>query len=142
MNAFSSLECLVFKNTISNDHSNNLKSIIASLPTSEGDLLQFISANLILNNESVGVMQGEPIGTQSITSTGPTNVKSLIVPTGARRAIVSVHQNNIIFRIDAGTPALNTGHGSTSGSNFSIANLAKFKFVSEVGTAVIFVTYF
>lgn len=142
MDAFSSLECLVFKNTISNDHSNSLKSIIASLPTSEGDLLQFISANLILNNESVGVMQGEPIGVQSITSTGPADVKSLTVPTGARRAIISVHQNNIIFRIDAGVPAVNVGHSSSVGSNFSIANLDKFRFVSAAGSAVVFVTYF
>jgi hypothetical protein len=105
-------------------------------------LLRLIAALAIINADDDNVLGEAPISVQSITSTGPTDVKTLTVPSGATRAIVSVHENNIIFRTDGETPAANTGHISEAGRNFMVGAIASFKFVASAANSVIFVSYF
>lgn len=141
MSVFNQLECLEAKGLITGSQLAQVKKIAAGLPSSQGDLLAIIAAGTLAKSEDV--MLSDPIGVESILSSDATDVKTLTVPAGASRAIVSVHGNNIIFRLDGGTPALLTGHFAESGKNFTIGSLSNFKFVSESTTdATIFVTYY
>lgn len=141
MSVFNQLECLESKGYITNGQMSQMKKIAASLPSTASDLLAIIAASSLMKSEEV--MLNSPLGVQSITSTDTVTIGSLTVPADATRAIVSVHGNNIIFRLDGGNPALLTGHFGEKNRNFVIGNLADFKFVSESTTdAVIFVTYY
>jgi hypothetical protein len=143
MDAYNQLKCMKDKGIITDAQFDLLAGLINSLPTSNGDLLQVIAAASLVSLDGSGNFAGIPIGTESLMSTDATDVKSLTVPTGATRAVVSVHGNNIIFRTDGGAPAANTGHFGELGSNFIVGSLSDFKFVSQSTTdAYIFVSYY
>jgi len=142
MSLFNQLKCLETKGLITDAQKNRISQIAAGLPSSDGDLLRFIAALSLINVDDDNILGESPIGVQSITSTGTSDVKSLTVPAGATRAIISVHENNIIFRTDGGTPAADVGHISEVGRNFIVGAISSFKFVASAADSVIFVSYF
>jgi len=143
MDIFSSLDCLTADGTMGPGQSQEIKAVAKSLPENPTELLKLIAASALAGGSQSGSFSGTVLGTQSVTSTDTVSVGTLTVPAGASRAVVSVHGNNIIFRLDGGTPALNTGHSAVVGSNFGIENLSDFKFISISTTdAILFVTYF
>ena len=142
MSLFTQLGCLETKGLITNAQKDRISQLAASLPSSDGDLLKFIAALSLISIDDDNIIGESPIGTQSITSTGPTNIKTLTIPAGATRAIISVHTNNIIFRNDGGNPAATTGHVGKVGENFIVGALATFKFVASAANSIIFVSYF
>lgn len=141
MSVFQQLECLETKGFITDGQLNRIRSIAANLPTTQADLLAIIAAGSLVGQEDIAL--GEPISVQSITAADASDIQALTVPTGATKAVISVHGNNIIFRLDGGSPALLTGHFAEVGRNFTIGSLESFKFVSVSATdATIFVTYY
>lgn len=143
MDAYHQLKCLKDKGTITDAQFNVLANLVNSLPSSNGELLQVIAAASLVSLDGSGNFAGIPIGVQSLMSTDATDIKSLTVPAGATRAVVSVHGNNIIFRTDGGNPAANVGHFGELGSNFVIGSLDNFKFVSQSTTdAHAFISYY
>ena len=143
MDAYNQLKCMKDNGVITDAQFSQLAGLINSLPSSQGGLLQVIAAASLVTLDGSGSFSGTPIGTQSLMSTDTTDVKSLTVPAGATRAVISVHGNNIIFRTDGGAPALNTGHFAELGSNFIAGSLSNFKYVSTSTTdAYIFVSYY
>ena len=134
--------CMETAGLITESQRAQLAKVATRLPQNEQDLLQVIAAATLSNVQSEQYY-GTPISVQSLTSSGTGDVKTLTVPAGATKAIVSVFTNNIIFRVDGGLPAAATGHTATSGSNISIGSLSDFKFISSIaGNASIFVSYF
>lgn len=142
MDIFSSLECLDTKDIISSEQSQALKKIAGLLPSSVAELMQVIAAISLSRQNNDNSFTANPIGSESITSTGIADIKVFNTPLNSRRAMITVFDNNIIFRFDGGNPAMNTGHFSSVGSNFLISGLSDFKFISFTGSATIFVTYF
>jgi hypothetical protein len=134
--------CMEAAGLITDAQRAQLSKIATRLPQNNKDLLQVIAAASVARIEGEQFF-GSPIGSESITSSAFNDVKALTVPEGATRAIVSVHENNIIFRMDGQDPTDTAGHIGSTGSNFSVGSLLDFRFVSGVaGNAIIFVSYF
>ena len=141
MSVFKQLECLEAKGLIQDGQMDRVKRIAASLPTTQADLLAIIAATSLV--ESADDLLSLSMGTQQVLSSNSADVKSLNPPSGATRAIISVHENNIIFRLDSGIPSPSMGHFAEKEKNFTIGALNDFKFISVSETdAVIFVTYY
>jgi hypothetical protein len=132
--------CMEAAGIITESQRARLTQLARSLPETDNGLLSVIAASLLMGDAES--YHGTPISTQNIASTGIGDVKSLTVPTGATTALITVHDNNIIFRTDGGTPADNTGHIALANANFSVGSLSDFKFASASGTANLFVSYF
>lgn len=144
MDIFSQLTCLESKGVITDSQMQALTIAAASMPNSQTDILRLIAASMISSSGQNDLFSGSPLGVESITCPDTTTVMALIsIPEGATRAIVSVHGNNIIFRIDGSNPAVNVGHYGELGSNFLIGSLADFKAISQSSTdAVLFISYY
>ena len=132
------------KGVITDAQFNTLVQTINGLPTTGAELSKIYTAASIMSLDGSGLLGGEPLGVESITSSSNSDIKSLTVPDGATRAIVSIHKHNIIFRTDGGNPAEDVGHTGSIGSNITVGSLSNFKFVSGHSStdAVIFVSYF
>lgn len=136
------LSCMESAGLITESQRGAMAKASRLIPQSEGGMLSLLAVMAIVGQDASS-FQGAPVGSESITSTGLADVKSLTVPAGATRAIISVHVNNIIFRVDAGAPSVGNGHTSEVNSNFSIGALSEFRFISAIaGSATIFVSYF
>lgn len=134
--------CMETAGLLTEAQRSQLTKVSARLPQNEQDLLQVIAA-ATLSNVQNEQFYGSPIGSQSITSTGTGDIEQLTIPDGATKAIISVHTNNIIFRVDGENPAVTVGHTGVVGSNFSVSGLADFRFISAIaGNATIFVSYY
>jgi len=141
MNLHDQLSCLEAAGLITDSQMNQMQKVASKLPSSQADLLALIAASALTQTEDM--LLSTVIGTQSLTSSDTADVKTLTVPADASRAIISVHGNNIIFRMDGGTPAANTGHFGEKNKNFMIGSLSSFKFISESTVdAIVFVTYY
>lgn len=138
------LECLEAKGLITDSQRAQLAKIMSSLPSNPGDLMAILTSVSMIQLDGSGIFNSAPISSQSITSSDTVDIKTLTVPTGATRAIVSVHGNNIIFRTDGSDPTTTAGHYGTLGENFTIGgDLSQFKFISTSTTdATIFVSYY
>lgn len=133
--------CMEARGIITESQRMRMTQLASTLPETDNDLLKTIAAILLMGGEES--YHGTPIGVEALTSTDTVTVEALTVPTGATRAIISIHGNNIIFRTDGGTPAPNVGHVGEINANISIGSLEDFKFVSQSTTdAFIFVSYF
>jgi hypothetical protein len=143
-NPIAQLACLAEKGYITEAQRDQLGKILASLPTSQADLSALMASVALIQLDASGVFHSAPVGVESLTSSDTADIKTLTVPTGATRAIVSIHGNNIIFRTDGANPAVGVGHYGTFGENISIGgSLSDFKFISTSTTdATIFVSYF
>ena len=140
MSLINQLECLEASGLITNAQLSRIKKVSMGLPNAEADLLTIIAAVALSKEENL--LMGTPLGTQSISSTGTVDVKTLTVPAGATRAVVSIHTNNIIFRTDGVAPILTGANVGLVNTSISIGNLSGFKFAGQAATAAIFVTYY
>ena len=142
MSVFNQLECLKNNGIITENDRLTATKIAALLPTGDKDLLSVIAAFIIMGLDNP-LLSGEPIGAQSITSTGTGDAKTLTIPDGATKAVISVSTNNIIFRIDGVTPTVGNGHIGEVNKTFVIENLQTFEFISSIAaSATVFVSYY
>lgn len=141
MSLFNQLECLEASGLITDSQLARMKKISASLPHATGDLLAIIAA-ASLSQGDTNLLDGTPIGVQSLSSTGTADVKSLTVPADTTKAVVTVHTNNIIFRLDGTAPTITSAHVGIVNTTFMVGNLAGFKFAGQATAADIFVTYY
>jgi hypothetical protein len=132
------------KGIITDSQYNSLVGVMNGLPTTGVELDKISTAASILSLDTSGLLGGTPLGTEKITSSSHTDVKGLTVPAGATRAIVTIHKNNIIFRVDGDDPAVEEGHIAVVNTNITIGSLNEFKFISDHSSndAVVFVSYF
>jgi len=144
MDAINNLKCLEAAGSIDGAQLSKMTAILKGLPTSLSDLLAIIAASALSTNSGTSaLLESVPVGIESVDSDNATDVTHLTIPAGATTAVISVHGNNIIFRADGGTPAALTGHFADQGSNFSIGNLANFKFVAATALkATLYISYF
>lgn len=137
--AMNNISCLVDNQFVSSYTGQQMSKIMASLPSSTNELLAMLVAGQI--NQNNDLISGTAIATQALTSLSPSDVKTATHPAKAIRAIVTVFENNIIFRFDA-NPAANLGFVGAKNANFEISLNFPFRFVSQSGQASIFITYY
>lgn len=138
------IRCLAEAGLITDAQATQLIKVLVKLPSSPQDLQAIMASVALIQLDGSGIFSSAPVSVQSITSSDTADVKTLTVPEGATRAIVSIHGNNIIFRTDGGVPAAGAGHYGTLGDNITIGgDLSAFKFISASTTdAIIFVSYY
>lgn len=109
------------------------------LPSGTSELLKLLNAQL-LSKENDGTI----IGVQTLTKDNVT-VGVLTIPDGATKAIITVYDNGITYRLDAGVPAgPSTGHYVSALATIELDELEGFRFVAydNSASAKIYVTYF
>ena len=140
MNLFAQIECLTTSGAISESEKSSLLQVAKNLPTTTSELLGLIAAKLLTGNyESF-----QPIGTESIISSDYSDQKSLTIPSGATRCIITAFDNNVIFRLDATPAAPGSARILLENETAKISALNEFIFASQSGTdaATIFVEYY
>lgn len=94
------------------------------------------------STQKVDVVGKEAIGKQILSVTG---VTTLTIPKDARKAFITVEDDNIRYWVDGSVPTATEGHlvASTGGLLLdSASQLANFKVIAATSTAKLMITYF